>query len=160
MKKKEYIFTGLKLFILYIIFWAILSSFNFSIFVIVFLLIFSFVTPLIFTLHLENLSFFKGVRLIGFFIFYSIKSGLIVASYALKRELNLKPILYELNLKTNTSFSTSMLINIYSLMPGTVSMGLENSKLLLHILDEKLLDENFILSTQDRVVEVFEKDRI
>ena len=53
-----------------------------------------------------------------------------------------------------------MLSNIYSLMPGTVSMGMENNNLLLHILDEKLLDEEFMEYTQDKIIEVFEKDRI
>ena len=44
-------------------------------------------------------------------------------------------------------------------MPGTVSMGIENNRLILHILDKKLLDEEFIFYTQNRVKEVFEKDR-
>lgn len=160
MNKKEYIFTALKLFIVYLVLWAALSSFKFSFFVIFFLLIFSFITPLIFSLNLEKLAFLNAIKLIGFFIFYSIKSGFLVAYYALSLRLDLKPIVYELSLKTKTPFSTSMLINIYSLMPGSVSMGIENDKLLLHILDEKLLDEEFIHYTQDRIIDVFEKNRI
>ncbi|RXJ85874.1 Na+/H+ antiporter subunit E [Arcobacter cloacae] len=160
MSKKEYIFTALKLFVVYSLLWAVLSSFKFSFFVISFLFIFSFITPLIFTLHLEKFAFIKGIKLIGFFIYYSVKSGLLVAIYALAKKIKLEPIIYRLPLRTTTPFSTSMLSNIYSLMPGTVSMGMENNNLLLHILDEKLLDEEFMEYTQDKIIEVFEKDRI
>lgn len=68
-----------------------------------------------------------------------------VAKLALKSHLKLKPFFYTLPLnQANTHHA--LVANIYSLMPGTLSVAIESNRLKLHILDESLFDEELILS--------------
>lgn len=95
------------------------------------------------------------LELLVFFLFYAFKGAVSVALLALKPKLQLKPLIFELTLQTKTSFATSLLVNTYSLMPGTLSMGIEGDVLRLHILDEVFMDEAFIKQVQTKVLKVF-----
>lgn len=94
-------------------------------------------------------------ELFFFFFFYAFKGAVAVALLALRPKLKLKPLLYKLPLQTKTPFTTSLLVNIYSLMPGTLSMGIEEGVLHLHILDKEFMDQEFIDRVQTKVLRVF-----
>eukprot|EP01022_Parablepharisma_sp_SALTPOND_P004624 TRINITY_DN12064_c0_g2_i1.p12 TRINITY_DN12064_c0_g2~~TRINITY_DN12064_c0_g2_i1.p12 ORF type:complete len:116 (-),score=8.41 TRINITY_DN12064_c0_g2_i1:4821-5168(-) len=97
------------------------------------------------------------VKLFLFFIYNSTKGGVQVALFALKPKLCLSPFVYEHKLKTKSNFATSMLVDIYSLMPGTLSIGVEEGILYLHILDKKLFDAQFIDRVEEYVIDVFDR---
>jgi multicomponent Na+:H+ antiporter subunit E len=141
---------------LYGLIWLILSNGVFNILIAILLLIFAFITPFLFDLHRQHFSFIHALQLFIVFVYYSIKSGVVVAFYALHPKMKLHPIIYEFKFQTTTPFATSLLANIYSLMPGTVSMGIEKEFLVLHILDDKLLDEAFMDYIEKKVIESFE----
>lgn len=154
--KYRYLLDVFKLIMLYGLIWLILSNGAFNILIAVLLVIFAFVTPFLFKLPQQHFNMIQIIQLFGFFIYYSIKSGVIVAWYALRPNLSITPLIYTMKLNTSTPFAASMLANIYSLMPGTLSMGIENDHIVLHILDDKLLDESFMDVIQEKVIESFE----
>jgi multicomponent Na+:H+ antiporter subunit E len=156
MDKKVLLFNTTILSLLYGVIWLILSGGRVDLFALFFILVLGIITPLIFDVKFKKLNFNACFRLFGFFIINSIKSGILVSRLALKPNLKLSPLVYNLPLKTQTPFATSMLANIYSLMPGTLSMGISNNILILHILDTTLFDKPFIDIVQDRIIEVFE----
>jgi multicomponent Na+:H+ antiporter subunit E len=121
-----------------------------------FLLLLSFFTPKLFSLKCETLHIKALVKLLIFFAFNSLKGGVQVAFFALHPTLKLSPFVYAYKLKTKNDFSASILANICSLMPGTLSMGLKNETLHLHILDESLFDAALLHRAEEYVMEAFE----
>ncbi|MFP4332672.1 MAG: Na+/H+ antiporter subunit E [Campylobacterales bacterium] len=106
---------------------------------------------------LRGFHLFATIKLLLFFLYNSTKGGVQVALFAMQPRLCLSPFIYEHKLKTKSNFATSMLVNIYSLMPGTLSMGVENGVLYLHILDKKLFCDEFINRVEEYVIEVFDR---
>ncbi len=145
----------LKLFGLYLFLWVILSGGKIEFFPLVFIVLMSFLTPFIFQLNYHFISLKASARLLGFFFYYSFKGGIQVALFALKPKLDLQPFVYEHSLKSHNEFSASMLANIYSLMPGTVSIGYDKEILALHILDKTLFDKALIERFEYFVLEAF-----
>jgi multicomponent Na+:H+ antiporter subunit E len=154
--KRQYVLDVLKLIFLYGLIWLILSNGVFNILIAILLLIFAFITPFLFDLHRQHFSLIHALQLFIVFVYYSIKSGIVVAFYALHPKLKLHPIIYEFKFQTTTPFATSLLANIYSLMPGTLSMGIEKEHIVLHLLDDKLLDTSFMDTIQQKVIDAFE----
>lgn len=148
----------LKLFGLYLLLWVVLSGGNIAPFPLLFILLMSFLTPYVFTLEYQNISVTAALRLCFWFFLYSIKGGVQVALFALQPKLQLQPFVYHHSLKSRNAFSVSMLANIYSLMPGTVSMGHDKGILSLHILDETLFDSALIERFERYAIEAFDKE--
>ncbi|MBE0514525.1 Na+/H+ antiporter subunit E [Sulfurimonas sp.] len=105
---------------------------------------------------LFGIHFGAIVELFFFFLFYAFKGAMAVALLALKPKLKLRPCLYRVPLKTKSTFTTALLANIYSLMPGTLSMGIDEDTLTLHILDKDFMDKDFIDRVQTKVLKVFQ----
>ena len=102
-----------------------------------------------------GIHFGAMLELFFFFLFYAFKGAVAVAFLALKPKLKLRPLVYKVSLKTKGALATSILVNIYSLMPGTLSMGIEEDTLSLHILDKDFMDKDFIERVQTKVLKVF-----
>ena len=113
--------------------------------------------PYIFKLQRNRVSSFGILRLSFWFLLYSIKGGFQVAFVALKPKLELEPFLYTHHLKVHSPFSISLLANIYSLMPGTLSIEEKEGKLLLHILDKTLFELALIERFDGYVFNAFEE---
>jgi len=145
----------LNLFALYLLLWIILSGGKIEPFPLLFIVLISLLTPYVFQLKYHTISLKSSLKLIGYFFYYSLKGGIQVAFFALKPKLDLNPFVYEHTLKTHNELSTSMLANIYSLMPGTVSMGYHKGILTLHILDKSLFDKTLIENFEHFVLEAF-----
>lgn len=150
--------TGLKLFILYLFLWIILSGARVEPFPLVFILILSLITPYIFTLSYRRVSILGVLRLSFWFLLYSIKGGMQVALFALKPKLNLSPFIHTHRLKNHTSFTLSLLANIYSLMPGTLTIEEREGVLKLHILDERLFEPLLIDRFEEYVLAAFMRE--
>ena len=99
------------------------------------------------------------VELFFFFLFNAFKGAVAVALLVLKPKLKLRPLVYRVPLKTKSAFATAILVNIYSLMPGTLSMGIDGNTLSLHILDKDFMDKDFIDRVQTKVLKAFEYEK-
>ena len=148
----------LGLFFIYLSMWLILTGGRVDFFAIFFILLFAILTPSIFKIQRGRISFLGAMELTLFFMKNSIKGGFMVSKLALKPHLNLQPSLYEVNLKTKTSFASCMLANIYSLMPGTATIEVNEEKLVLHVIDKSLFDIDLIDKTQQKVIKAFESE--
>lgn len=77
-------------------------------------------------------------RFLAFFLFKSIKSGLQVAAMALRPRLDLQPAMLEVELALSGESARVFLVSTLSLLPGTLSCGLDRQRLQLHVLDRRL----------------------
>lgn len=151
-----YIKTAAKLFLLYSLLWAVLSFGSFDLFVLLFITLLSLATPLLFAPLYLRVNGFALLKLLLFFLYNSFKSALLLSRLALRRDHCLTPSVYTLKLETKSEIAAIALANIYSLMPGTLSMDLQKSTLELHIIDESLFDEAFLFDVQNRVIKALE----
>jgi len=150
--------ASLELFGLYSLLWLVISGGVIELFPAIFILFLSLLTPRIFTLHYKKISFAVLLRLAFWFFLYSLKGGLQVAFIALRPKLNIKPFIYTHQLKLHSAFSISLLANIYSLMPGTLSIEEKKGKLRLHILDKSLFELALIERFEEYVFTAFEEE--
>ena len=146
----------IKAFLLYLFLWIILSDAKIEIFPLLFLLLMSIMTPYMFKLKYEKIHLRATLKLFALFMYHSLRGSLQVAFFALKPKLNLEPFVYNYTLQTQSKFTTSILANLYSLMPGTLSMGYNEGVLSLHILDDALFDADLVKSFEEWAIEAFE----
>ena len=97
-----------------------------------------------------NLNWLKILAFIPTFCYYSFMGAIGVARLAIKPNLKLNPFFYTLPLNPKNSHH-ALIANIYSLMPGTLSVDIKPNQLKLHILDKTLFDEALILSLHVRL---------
>ncbi len=77
-------------------------------------------------------------RFLGFFLWQSAKSGVQVAAIALRGRLDLRPAVIELSLGLPPGLPRVLMAGTLGLMPGTVSIGMTDDRLRVHVLDERL----------------------
>jgi len=77
-------------------------------------------------------------RFLGFFLTQSPRAGLDVARRAFAPGLPLAPALHDFHLRLPEGPARTLLLNIMSLLPGTLSAGLAGDRLRLHVLDTRL----------------------
>lgn len=87
----------------------------------------------------------------GFFLWQSLRGGLAVARLALRPHMRLRPGLRQLSLCLPPQRGRVLLANTISLLPGTLSVGLEGDTLQVHVLDERLVTDTELQRTQERV---------
>jgi len=75
------------------------------------------------------------IRFIPFFVERSLKSCIDVAWRALRPGLHIDPILVRYPLKLPKGFPRIFMVNVVSLLPGTLAADLDESCLSVHILD-------------------------
>jgi len=75
---------------------------------------------------------------IGFFLRQSVIGGAQVALLAMRRRLDLRPAIIEIPLRLPEGPARILLANTLSLLPGTLSVGLVEERLRLHVLDARL----------------------
>lgn len=74
----------------------------------------------------------------GFFLVQSFRGGVQVAARAFKPRMDLAPALVEVPVTLPEGLARVLLVNTLNLLPGTVSVHLEEDRLLLHVLDARL----------------------
>ncbi|HDP88768.1 MAG TPA: cation transporter [Thioalkalivibrio sp.] len=90
-----------------------------------------------------------------FFLWQSLRGGLVVAALALRPRLRLRPDLHELDLRLPPGPARVLLADALSLMPGTVSAGLAGDTLTVHLLDRGLVTEADLRQAEGKVAALF-----
>ena len=91
------------------------------------------------------------LRFVIFFFDQSLRGGIQVAWFALRPRLALRPGIHEILLHLPEGIGRVLLTNTLSLLPGTLSVGLEGNRLCLHVLDEQAQAEAEVRRAEIRV---------
>lgn len=79
------------------------------------------------------------VRFMGYFLWNSLRGGAQVALMALRPRSGLAPALIDIDApRLPTGAARVLLLNTLGLMPGTIGVGLDASRLRLHVIDARL----------------------
>lgn len=109
-------------------------------------------------LHPPGRGYVRLFAIPAFFIFFlakSIKGGVQVAAMALRPRLQLHPDVLELHLRLPHESERIFLASLMSLLPGTISAGLEGNRLQLHVLDSRLPIEHEVRDAEAHVARLF-----
>lgn len=90
-----------------------------------------------------------------FFVVQSIKGGTQVAAMALRPRMDLHPDVLEIRLRLPHEVEQVFLAGTLNLLPGTLSAGLEENHLQLHVLDSRLPIEQEVRTAEERVAHLF-----
>lgn len=91
----------------------------------------------------------------GFFIMRSVVAGTQVALIALRPRLDLRPVILEIPTRLQDVSERVFLASTLSLLPGTLSVGLEGRILRLHVLDERMPAQEELQAVEKLVARVF-----
>lgn len=94
-------------------------------------------------------------RFLAFFVWHAMKSGVQVALMALRPRLDLHPAILEFDLHLPDDSARLFLASTLSLLPGTLSCGLDGSRLFLHVLDGRGANDAAVLAAEARVADLF-----
>jgi multicomponent Na+:H+ antiporter subunit E len=75
-------------------------------------------------------------RFLFFFFRHSLRGGMDVARRAFQRNLSIAPGLYEYTMSLPSGLPQVMMANSVSLLPGTLSVEIEDNVLTVHVLDK------------------------
>jgi multicomponent Na+:H+ antiporter subunit E len=98
------------------------------------------------------------VQVPAFFLFFLAKSvagGMQVAAMALRPRMQLRPAVLEMRLRLPHEPEQIFLASIISLLPGTLSAGLEGNLLQLHVLDSDMQIEQEVRDAESKVARLF-----
>lgn len=91
----------------------------------------------------------------GFFIFRSIIAGTQVARIVLRPRLEVRPTMREFELHLTHESERVFLASTLSLLPGTLTAGLDGNTLRMHVLDERMPVEEELRDVEKRVARLF-----
>jgi len=94
------------------------------------------------------------LRFVFFFFVQSLRGGGQVAWFALRPRLGLRPGIHEIPLRLPEGIGRVLLVNTLSLLPGTLSVGLQGNRLCLHVLDEQAPTAADVRRTEARVAQM------
>ncbi|MDQ9171616.1 Na+/H+ antiporter subunit E [Oxalobacteraceae bacterium R-40] len=103
-------------------------------------------------------SFTGLLGFLSFFILNSVRSGLQIAALALKPKLDMQPGILAFPLELRNKDAQVLLAGTLSLLPGTLSLGLRNNCLFLHVIDRRMPIEKEVRSAEHRVARIFGED--
>ena len=84
-----------------------------------------------------QLVWWQLVAFIPFFLWQSLKSGVDVALFAFRPRMSLAPKLIDYPLRLPLGLAQVTMINVISLLPGTLSAKLNKGVLTVHVLDSQ-----------------------
>lgn len=91
-----------------------------------------------------------------FFLTQSIKAGAQVAAMALRPRLDMAPALLELPLTLPVGLASVVLVNTLNLLPGTLSVAVEQGILRLHVLDSRLPIAEEVRMAEERIARMLQ----
>lgn len=94
------------------------------------------------------------LRLILYFIGHSVMAGVQVSLMALRGRRSLQPAMVTISTTLQAGMPRLVLANLISLMPGTVCVGMDDDRLLLHVLDERLPVDASVAAIETRIAAV------
>lgn len=92
---------------------------------------------------------------IAFFVMHSIKAGVQVAAMAFRPRLDLRPAMLDITLRLPEEAQRIVLAGMLSLLPGTLSAGLDGTRLRLHVLDRRQPVEQEVRGAEERIARMF-----
>jgi multicomponent Na+:H+ antiporter subunit E len=95
------------------------------------------------------------LRFAGYFLMRSPRAGLDVARRAFAPGLPLAPALLDFRLRLPEGPARTLLVNTMSLLPGTLSAGIEGNRLRLHVLDTQLPVEQELREVETHIAAMF-----
>lgn len=90
-----------------------------------------------------------------FFLTKSVAGGMQVAAMALRPRMQLRPAMMEMRLRLPHEPEQIFLASMLSLLPGTLSAGLEGNLLQLHVLDSGMRIEQEVRDAEAKVARLF-----
>ena len=91
------------------------------------------------------------LRFVAVFFDQTPRGGVQVARSALRPRMGLRPGIHEIPLRLPEGIGRVLLTNTLSLLPGTLSVGLEGNRLCLHVLDAAAPTEAEVRRAEIRV---------
>lgn len=95
------------------------------------------------------------LRFAGFFIWHSLRAGAQVSLQALRGRRALHTALYPVQTTLPAGVQRLLLVNLVTLMPGTVCVALEGDELLLHVLDRRLPIAESVAALEQQIAAIF-----
>ncbi|MGX7111675.1 Na+/H+ antiporter subunit E [Gemella cuniculi] len=104
--------------------------------------------------QLYYIYIYKWIKLILIFLLELLKADINVLKMMFKKDLDVNPVIFEYDLDVKKNWQITLLSNMITLTPGTltVNIGHDNKKLYIHC-----LDTNDISSEIDGIKNSFEK---
>jgi multicomponent Na+:H+ antiporter subunit E len=96
-----------------------------------------------------------ALRLLRFFLWRSLLGSIDVAGRALRPRMPLRPAFEQHALRVATPGARVLLVDLVSLMPGTLGVALQGDVLLLHVLDTRLPVERDLRRLEQLVAALF-----
>lgn len=95
------------------------------------------------------------VFFIPYFLCYSIRGGVDVARRAMHPQLPISPGLVNYRFRLPPGLPRVFMANTVSLLPGTLSVELEDDILCIHVLDETVAIDEELNSLENRLARIF-----
>jgi multicomponent Na+:H+ antiporter subunit E len=80
----------------------------------------------------------EAIKFLFFFVVHSLRGGVDVARRVFQRDMSISPVLFEYTLQLPLGFPRVLMANSVGLLPGTLSVELEQNKLTVHVLDGRV----------------------
>jgi multicomponent Na+:H+ antiporter subunit E len=103
----------------------------------------------------RGLNVLGVMRFVVFFVSYSFRGGWDVARRAFSPAMPLNPTLLTYQSRLRDQRAQVLLVNVMSLLPGTVSAGLEKGVMTLHALDAGPCTIQEVRMLEDRIANLF-----
>ncbi|MFN3545233.1 MAG: Na+/H+ antiporter subunit E [Thiobacillus sp.] len=106
-------------------------------------------------------TYVSRIGLARFFVFFAVQSlrgGVQVAAFALRPRLGLRPGFHELALRLPEGLGRTLLAYTLSLLPGTLSVELDDDRLCLHVLDETAPTEDEVRVVEAHIARMLDLD--
>ncbi len=98
----------------------------------------------------------RGIlRFIPYFLWYSIRGGVDVARRAMHPRMPISPGLVDYRFRLPPGLSRVFMANTVSLLPGTLSVELEEEILRIHVLDETGAIDEELNVLENRLADIF-----
>lgn len=92
---------------------------------------------------------------LGFFVASSVRGGIHVALIALRGRRALRPGTLEVRLPFSSAAPRILMAGVLSLMPGTVSVCLDDRRLRVHVIDERMPIAVEVKALEERIARMF-----
>ncbi len=101
----------------------------------------------------------KGlIRFVPFFLWHSLRGGVDVLRRVMHPQLLISPKIYDYRWRLQTDLSRVLMVNVVSLLPGTLSVDLDDEYLRIHVLDQTGDFASELAVIEVRVAELFGLD--
>lgn len=98
----------------------------------------------------------RGIaRFIPYFLWHSIRGGVDVASRAMHPQLPISPVLFDYRFRLPPGLSRTFMANTVSLLPGTLSVELDDEILRVHVLAETSTIETELNILENYLANIF-----